>query len=156
MTDITTIEEVEAGDYTVRVGHTDDGSAWEAVVLSEDSSTGGTANWHTNLVMASMGHSSSSDDSDDETPIGPPATAPHKWVAVGFAIEAYEWRETEQETVDVSESYKMFGADAELCYVDEDNNTIDVDSLGTQHFTGSLTFNPDKSVDYEEDDDDAR
>lgn len=110
MTDITTVEEVSAGDYTVRVAQTDDGRAWEAVVISEgDDSTSRTGGMAGLFTIAAR---SSSDDEDSEPgPLGPPVTAPHRWVAVGFAIEAYEWGEVGEEPVDVESGYGMTSID---------------------------------------------
>jgi len=125
MSDITTIEEVQAGNYTVRVGR--DGDGYEAVVI--DKTSGSTGNFSSSpLGMASftVSTSTSNDDDDDEV-LGPPATAPHKWVAVGFAIEAYEWRQVCEETADVEDAYSMFA----------DNVNLSTDSNGTARVFGS-------------------
>lgn len=106
MTDIATVEEVEAGGHTVRVGHTEDGS-WEAVVLEapdDDSGSRGLSGGHM-AAMITFGGSSS--PSKDKEPAGPVKEAPHKWVAVGFAIEAREWQEAGDSEVlaEVEEAY---------------------------------------------------
>jgi hypothetical protein len=129
MSDITTVDEVQAGDYTVRVAQTDDGTAWEAVVLSEDS--GGSAPSHGMagmlLTMHGPGGGRRSDDSaSDDGPLGPAVTAPHKWVAVGFAIEALEWREAGETPVDVADGYRAFESDATLTLTDADGDTEDI------------------------------
>lgn len=103
MTDITTVEEVDAGEYTVRVAQTEDGAAWEAVVIGEGGSTSGSAPGGM-AGLFTIGYTPSSDDSEPG-PLGPPVTAPHRWVAVGFAIEAYEWGEVGEEPVDVQSGY---------------------------------------------------
>ena len=86
--DITTIDEVDAGSYTVRVGHAEDGYA--ATVI--DSGGSDLPNPRSVGGMLAMMHADTTDDDSDEV-IAPAVTAPHKWVAVGLAIEAYEWRE---------------------------------------------------------------
>jgi len=85
MTDITTIEEVQAGDYTVRVGQTGGGAGYRAVVTGTDS---GRPTGMAGMIV--MANESSIDTGDDDVH-APAVTAPHRWVAVGLAIEAYEW-----------------------------------------------------------------
>jgi hypothetical protein len=105
MSDITTVEEVQAGAYTVRVAQTDDGTAWEAVVLSEDDADVSPGPHMGMLFAPGVGPRSNSTESDSQ-PIGPPVTAPHRWVAIGFAIEAMQWQNVGSETVEVSEGYE--------------------------------------------------
>jgi len=111
--DLTTVETVTAGDYEVRVAQTGDGRAWEAVVLTDDA---GTSSLNSQIVF---GHVSTGKrggtESGDET-AAPAVTAPHKWVAVGFAIEAFEWRQADggsDETVSVPEAYSETHVDGE-------------------------------------------
>lgn len=101
MTDIRTVETVTAGDHTVRVGHSDDGSMWEAVVLSDGSPSSRPGMLS---VMAYVNDGSRSGDGD---PKGPVVRAPHKWVAVGLAVEAYEWGEVGGEVEDAADCYGM-------------------------------------------------
>lgn len=101
MVDIATVDKVEAGGHTIRVGHTEDGSAWEAGVVDESSEVNAAPG--TPLFMRSI-LQQVQDDSDGD-PVGPIVEAPHKWVAVGFAIEAYEWAEVGEGTVPVEDAY---------------------------------------------------
>lgn len=146
MSDITTVETVEAGGYTVRVAHTDDGTAWEAVVVSEEVSSGSSSSPMTTAHMLTFSPSSdSSDDSDtDDAPIGTPATAPHKWVAVGFAIERYEWRQVGEETADVADGYATFIEDADLSTSERDGalhgRGIRASAIGDE-YSGSFDIN---------------
>jgi hypothetical protein len=140
MSDITTVEEVQAGDYTVRVAQTDDGSAWEAVVLSE---SGGSTNVGYGSksgpgLMFTLPSVGSDDDTDDDAPLGPPVVAPHKWVAVGFAIEAYEWGQVNETPVDVNVGYKRSDEASEIDLLDAATMQT-LNSHGTT-FTG--TWNP--------------
>ena len=102
--DITSIEEVQAGDYTVRVGKAAKAGAWEATVISEGSSD---PSPHMAGMYLTFGASPKATPGDDSSAgvEGPPVCAPHKWVAVGFAIEAYEWRNTDTE-VSVKDGYE--------------------------------------------------
>ncbi|WP_436933725.1 hypothetical protein [Halovenus marina] len=104
MTDITTIETVEAGDYSVRVGQSSDGTAYEAVVIDDGSGSTSRSDLFGHPLIT-LSSSSSDDDGEDVEPIGPPVTAPHRWVAVGFAIEAHEFGAIGEEPVDVEEAY---------------------------------------------------
>lgn len=104
--DLSTVEEVEAGEYTVRVAQADDGAAYEAVVVDDDATTGSSPPSAFGAAFLRPQMSVTSDDSDDETPIGTAVTAPHRWVAIGFAIEVYEWRQLGEETVDAEEAYE--------------------------------------------------
>jgi len=66
--------------------------------------------------------------------MGPVVEAPHRWVAIGLAIEAYEWDEVGGDTVTTEEAYEqMTGrspqdqvaeliADAELPFEDDDDS----------------------------------
>ncbi|QLH80997.1 hypothetical protein [Halosimplex pelagicum] len=105
--DLATADEVDAGEYTVRVAQTDDGQAWEAIVLSADSGGPSMQGMAGMIAMTSL--SKAGDDGDE--PLGPPVTAPHKWVAVGFAIEAYEWGQVGETPVDVDDGYDRVTVD---------------------------------------------
>lgn len=151
MSDITTVEEVSAGDYQVRVAQTDDGAAWEAVVIGE---SGGGAS----MGMAGMMLGMPTPDSDDGgDPLGPPVTAPHRWVAIGFAIEAYEWGEIGEETVSVPEGYQHLTVDGtpigelEDLSIGFDGDTERMFDHG-KTFTGSFNLIPDDETDGEDDD----
>lgn len=136
MIDINTVETVEAEDYTVRVGHGEQG--YEAVVLEEERQSGGFGGrghpLMQGVMMVQMTRQTGPDQSNEERePVGPVVEAPHRWVAIGLAIEAYEWP---GDTVTTEEAYEqMTGrspqdqvaelvADAELPFEEE----VDVDA----------------------------
>jgi hypothetical protein len=111
MTDITTIEEVSAGGYTVRVGRTGDGEGYEAVVLDED---GGSDTPTKSLFGTPFAPVDFNIDTDDAEPVtAPTVTAPHRWVAIGLAIEAYEWGEIDEAPLDPEAVYKWSTIDDE-------------------------------------------
>lgn len=150
MSDITTVEEVQAEDYTVRVAQTADGSAWEAVVLSEDSggSSGPSVGGMSGMLVMSTGSDDTDDSEDDDAPVGPPVTAPHRWVAIGFAIEAYEWRQVDEDVVDVDDAYKVTEIeDADLSISDglQSPNTTRQFSSEQGDWSGSLTVDSDNT-----------
>jgi len=132
MIDINTVETVEAEDYTVRVGHGEQG--YEAVVLEEEQRSGaarpGGHPFLTNMVVVQGGPGNSSQPDEEREPMGPVVEAPHRWVAIGLAIEAYKWP---GDTVTTEEAYEqMTGrspqdqvaelvADAELPFEDDDD-----------------------------------
>lgn len=139
MTDITTVEEVSAEGYTVRVGQTDDGSAWEAVVLTDDSGDDNSvAVGMPQLLMAAAG--TDSDDADDTAPVGPPVTAPHRWVAIGLAIEAYEFRESDDHPADADEVYALSAIESMDLELDTDADTTAMFDTVDQTFTGSFSL----------------
>jgi hypothetical protein len=129
MSDITTIETVDAGEYTVRVGQTNDGTAWEAVVLSRSDNK---PDRQLAFPHPVMNMAPSTDETDETEPIGPAVTAPHRWVAIGFAIEALEWDDVNENPVGVGESYNTLRVNGEpigeVDSVQLDADTI-VDSL---------------------------
>lgn len=135
MSDITTIEEVDAGEYTVRVAQTDDGQAWEAVVVSED---GASSPNPTGMMVMLSNRTPDADDSDD-APVGTPVTAPHRWVAIGFAIEAYEWETVNEEPVDVPDGYERFSADADGFEAAVDTDIIDTIEMNATAFSTGWT-----------------
>jgi len=83
--DLTTVEEVEAGEYTVRVAQVDDGSGYEAVVLSKSSDSSD------QLMTRMIGPKFTLDTSSDTEVSGTPVTATHRWLAIGLAIEVHKW-----------------------------------------------------------------
>jgi len=114
--DLTTVKTVTAGDYEVRVAQTSDGRAWEAVVLTDDAGTSSMQSLHSQMLSGYArfgGRGGGGTESGGET-AAPSVTAPHKWVAVGFAIERYEWGEVGEDTADTDAAYKMFAEDAEI------------------------------------------
>lgn len=148
MTDITTIEEVQAEDYTVRVARTADGTAWEAVVISSDGTDTTTPGLQLPVSLGYSPNSTSdnSDDEDDTDPLGPPVTAPHRWVAIGFAIEAYEWDQINEEPVDVPDGYEFAEVhDADLSISDELERTASTRMFqpGDGQWSGSMTIDND-------------
>jgi len=136
MIDINTVETVEAEDYTVRVGHGEQG--YEAVVLEEEQqSRGSGGRGHPlmqGVMMVQMTRGQPSPPDEERKPMGPVVEAPHRWVAIGLAIEAYEWDEVGGDTVTTEEAYEqMTGrspqdqvaeliADAELPFEDDDDS----------------------------------
>lgn len=103
MVDLTTVGEVEAGGYTVRVGRTE--GHYEATVIDTPSS--GSSKPNSFRMHFSMAITSTQDTGDEEI-IAPVATAPHYWVAVGLAIESYQSiQESGPETEDVYESMSV-------------------------------------------------
>jgi hypothetical protein len=66
-------------------------------------------------------------------------------VAIGFAIEAYEWGQVGEEPADVRETYEM--VDVENINLIRENDTTDLQpvfgDLDTGTFTGSFTFTDD-------------
>jgi hypothetical protein len=140
MADITTVETVTAGDYEVRVARTSDGQAWEAVVV--DDSTGDPSPPSglpmAGMVMMGAGTDTGGDDTDDDPPLGPPVTAPHRWVAVGFAIEAHEWGAIDESPVGVAEGYGQVCVDGtplgelegvDLSLATDDEWTVDANDI---------------------------
>jgi len=112
--DLTTVDTVEAGDYTVRVARATDEAGYEAVVVEESSGTGPTPGKMLFFpTPADLRTTDTSDDAEDETPLGPPVTAPHRWVAIGLAIEAYEWGEINEEAADTAEAYREMTVNGE-------------------------------------------
>lgn len=108
-----TVETVAAEDYTVRVAQTADGAAWQAVVVETDTgSDGPSLGGHPLLMMQAATNDDA--DADDAVPCGPTVTAPHRWVAIGFAIEAYEFGEIDEEPVSVPEGYDLAAIRAEM------------------------------------------
>lgn len=95
MIDINTIEKIEHSDYTVRVGSNDDG--YEAVVVTEGG--GQEVNMHPFMQSAIVTASS------EEEVQAPVVSAPHKHVAVGLAVDAYEWKQIDEDVTDGSELY---------------------------------------------------
>lgn len=114
MTDIKSVDTVEAGGYTVRVGRSEEEAGWDAVVLSEGGSGSGAglpsgltmSSTRMGMVMEPAGSGEGEEGADE--PDSPVVTAPHKWVAVGFAIEAHEW-DGARETEAVGDAYGMAG-----------------------------------------------
>lgn len=150
MSDITTVEEVQAEDYTVRVAQTDDGTAWEAVVLSEDDPDVSPGPRMAMIFAPGSGSRSNSTESGtDSQPIGPPVTAPHRWVAIGFAIEALEWQNVGGETVDMSECYELTEIkSADLSLEDElDEQRVFSEDADTE-FSGSMTISTEDLGDF--------
>lgn len=145
--DITTIEEVEAGDYTVRVAHADTASGYEAVVIGHDEGSSQTATGPGMGTLTFMTTVNTDDDSDNDEIDAPPVVAPHKWVAVGFAIEAYEWGQVNEETVDMDEAYDVATIkDADLSISDELDRSGRVFRPGTaQEWSGPFTINADET-----------
>lgn len=111
--DLTTVETVTAGDYEVRVAQTSDGRAWEAVVLTDDAGASSLQPQTLFRHLPNGERNRGGTESGGET-AAPSVTAPHKWVAVGFAIERYEWGEVGEDTADTDAAYKMFAEDAEI------------------------------------------
>lgn len=91
MTDLTTIEEVQAGGYTVRVGQNESGG-YDAVVIEAPGDGETTTSIEPNSMFYSSGLDVSFSKKNSESVDHAPAmTAPHRWVAVGYAIEAYQF-----------------------------------------------------------------
>lgn len=112
MTEIESVERVEAGGYTVRVGRSEEYPGWDAVVLEEPGpggsggSGGGPRLTSTPVGMVLTTGSGGDGGGGEPDPGSPVVTAPHKWVAVGFAIEAHEWQ-PERETETLGDAYGM-------------------------------------------------
>lgn len=131
MIDINTVETVEAEDYTVRVGHGEEG--YEAVVLEEEQQSGGRGHPLMQGVMMVQMTRGPDQSNEEREPMGPVVEAPHRWVAIGLAIEAYEWAEVGEDAVTTEEAYEqMTGrspqnqvaeliADAELPFEEDDD-----------------------------------
>lgn len=138
--DLTTVETVDAGEYRVRVAQTDDGAAWEAVVIDDDARRSGSSNSGTPspIQYIQMGTAMKTPDADDDgdAPIGQPVTAPHRWVAIGFAIEAYEWGQINETPEDVADAYEA----SDVAFLDDDGSVLDVRSLDATEFSGSFTL----------------
>lgn len=89
MADLNSVEEVEVEDYVVRVGKGPSG--YEAAVIGvsgvekEKKQMG-------SPFMYTMKTKQVTEDVD-----APVMIADHRWVAIGLAIEAYEWRQTDVE-----------------------------------------------------------
>jgi len=130
--DITSIEEVEAGGYTVRVGKSDKAGAWEATVISE-----GSSDPSPQLAGMFMHINTTSTTDQREVVEGPPVCAPHKWVAVGFAIEAYEWRGTGTDTETVPDTYDSVTLEDADIDADELAAELDADFPGPWDPDGS-------------------
>jgi len=100
--DLSTVETVTVEGYEVRVARTADGTAWQAVVTDADSSPDTT---QLPGMLGMMATTSGSGDTSDADPDGPSVIAPHRWVAIGFAIEAYEWGEINESPGSVADAY---------------------------------------------------
>lgn len=89
MADLNSVEEVEVEDYVVRVGKSPTG--YEAAVIGVK----GTEKEKEQMgspFMFTMKTKQVTEDVD-----APVMIAGHRWVAIGLAVEAYEWRHTNVE-----------------------------------------------------------
>lgn len=152
--DLSTVETVSAEEHTVRVARTADGTAWQATAIDGDGGSASHSSGRLKTISIAAAISNNTPDSDDDADLpGPTVTAPHRWVAIGFAIEAYEWGEVGEEPVGVHDGYATVSVDGETF----DIESVDLemsDGVPSWHRTGGETFTGSFTLDTGDEDDD--